>query len=136
MTLLDSYRAHRAVKRFRRHYGPIERWPADAYVVYQDLVAVAGRITPWQLLLRLRCQALARIACVMPLYGVAECVGAARGRYWDRLERVIDRLDDRAAEAEERCVHAGDEPWVVSVGRVTDRMTNVVCRVANRLARG
>lgn len=125
----------RAIRRFRKAHGPMESWSAEDYERFQALLFCYPRQTGPMTRLRLRTQALALIAYALPFYTLAELIQAARGAYWVRLELYVDRLDDRVEAAEERCVHAGDEPWVVRVGHVTDRMTDAVCRIAGHLAR-
>ncbi|MFJ9412506.1 hypothetical protein [Streptomyces sp. NPDC101393] len=124
----------RAIRRFREAHGATETWSAEDHARFQNLLIWAHQTGPLTRL-RLRAQALVLIAYALPLYTLAELTQAVRGQYWDRLESYIDRLDDQVQAAEERCVHAGDEPWVVRVGHVTDRVTDVVCRVAGHLAR-
>ncbi|TLQ38997.1 hypothetical protein [Streptomyces marianii] len=123
----------RVVRNFRKAHGGIETWSAEDFDVFQDLLAAAH--TGPLLRLRLRAQTLLAIAYAMPLYTLSELVNAVRGTYWDRLDRYLDRVDDRCSDAEEACTRAGDWAFVKRVGDLTDRFTDAVCRMADRLAK-
>ncbi|MFF1812733.1 hypothetical protein ACFVXW_27105 [Streptomyces sp. NPDC058251] len=85
--------------------------------------------------LRTRTAALAVAIYLAPLYTVAELVHAVRGEEWHRIERHLDRTDDRLTVALATCLTAGDRGFVNWVADATERYTDAVCAVTARCTR-
>ncbi|NGO48647.1 hypothetical protein [Streptomyces ureilyticus] len=131
-------RPKKAVKDFREQHGPMETWSAEKFDRLYDLLMVANAPGPVARL-RLRLTLLMWTAAAMPFYAVAELLWAAQNKVSQRLNAVMDLLDDRCSNVESACKRAGDHALVEYVGRVFDSVSqsaNFVGRLAARLVRG
>ncbi|CUW33422.1 MULTISPECIES: hypothetical protein [Streptomyces] len=127
-----------AVQNFHDQHGPMDGWSGDDFEHLLDLLVVVN--TPGQLArLRLRLTLLAWTGAAMPFYALGELLWAAQNRVSQRLNAVMDRLDDRCSNIESACKRAGDHALVERVGIAFEwisTVANSVGRTAARFVRG
>lgn len=128
----------KAVQKFHNQHGPMDHWSGDDFEQLLDLLAVVNAPGPLARL-RLRLALLMWNGAAMPFYALSELLWAAQNRVSQRLNTVMDRLDDRCSDIESACRRAGDYALVERVGTVFDwisTMANSVGRAAARRVRG
>ncbi|ORT54623.1 hypothetical protein [Streptomyces sp. CB03238] len=131
-------RPKKAVRNFHDQHGPMDGWSADDFEHLLDLLVVAN--TPGPLArLRLRLTLLMWTGAAMPFYALGELLWAAQNRVSERLNKVMDRLDDRCSNIESECRQVGDHALVERVGAAFEWISTVangVGRTAARRVRG
>ncbi|MFI2764849.1 hypothetical protein ACH5A3_39470 [Streptomyces echinatus] len=131
-------RPKKAVRNFHDHHGPMEGWSGDDFEHLLDLLVVVNAPGPLTRL-RLRLTLLMWTGAAMPFYALGELLWAAQNRVSERLNTVMDRLDDRCSNIESACRQVGDHALVERVGAAFERISTVansVGRTAARLVRG
>lgn len=137
ITLL-TWQKKKAVQHFRNQHGPMNGWSGDDFEHLLDLLVVVNAPGPLARL-RLRLTLLMWSGVAMPFYALSELLWAAQNRVSQRLNTVMDRLDDRCSNIESACRRAGDYALVERVSTVFDwisTMANSVGRTAARRVRG
>ncbi|MFD0253697.1 hypothetical protein ACFVGX_22585 [Streptomyces sp. NPDC127113] len=124
----------KAVKNFRDQHGPMEGWSGDDFEHLLDLLVVANVPGPLARF-RLRLTLLMWTGAAMPFYALGELLWAAQNKVSDRIELVMDRLDDRCSTIESACKRAGDDALIEHIGRVFDLVSNVANSVGKKAAR-
>jgi len=128
----------KAVQHFHDQHGPMDDWSGEDFERLLDLLVVVnapGLVAR----LRLRLTLLMWTGAAMPFYALGELLWAAQNKVSQRLNAVMDVLDDRCSNVESACKRAGDHALVEHMGRVFDSVSNVanfVGRKAARLVRG
>ncbi|MFF3958826.1 hypothetical protein ACFYY1_37325 [Streptomyces sp. NPDC001890] len=131
-------RPKKAVKNFHDQHGPMDNWSGDDFEHLLDLLVVVNAPGPLARL-RLRLTLLMWTGTAMPVYALSELLWAARHRVSQRLNSVMDRLDDRCSNVESACRQAGDHSLVENIGSVFEwvsTLANSVGRVAARRVQG
>lgn len=139
MTISMSTRPKKAaVRRFHDQHGPMDCWSADDFEQLLDLLVVVN--TPGPLArLRLRLTLLMWTGAAMPFYVLSELLWAVQNRVSERLNTVMDRLDDRCSNIESACRQVGDHALIERVGAAFERIlitANSVGRAAARRVQG
>lgn len=124
----------KAVQHFRDQHGPMDDWSADDFERLLDLLVVVNAPGPLARL-RLRLTLLMWTGAAMPFYALGELLWAAQNKVSDRVEMVMDRLDDRCSTIESACKRAGDDALIEYIGRVFDLVSNVANSVGAKVAR-
>ncbi|MFF0170246.1 hypothetical protein [Streptomyces prasinus] len=128
----------KAVQHFHDQHGPMDGWSGDDFEHLLDLLVVVNAPGPLARL-RLRLTLLVWTGAAMPFYALGELLWAAQNRVSQRLNAVMDRLDDRCSNIESACRRAGDHALVERVGSTFEwisTMANFVGRTAARRVRG
>lgn len=128
----------KAVQHFHDQHGPMDDWSGEDFECLLDLLVMVNAPGPVARL-RLRLTLLMWTGAAMPFYALGELLWASQSKVSQRLNTVMDRLDDRCSNSEAACRQAGDSALVERVGRVFERisaMANSVGRTAARLVRG
>ncbi|MFI9311189.1 hypothetical protein [Streptomyces triculaminicus] len=131
-------RPKKAVQHFHEQHGPMDGWSSEDFERLLDLLVVVNAPGPLARL-RLRLTLLMWTVATMPFYALGELLWAAQSRVSQRLNSVMDRLDDRCSTIESACRRAGDHALVERVGRAFDwvsALANSVGRTAARHVRG
>lgn len=126
----------RAVREFCEESGPVTAWPADRFEVYLEPVASA-RAARWHHLRTVtrRARVAGAVAYIAPLYVLRTLAGAVHGPTWWQLDAHLRRVDRKLASALVERDRAGDHEFTAAVTRFVDRLTSLVARMTDRLAR-
>ncbi|WP_331718709.1 hypothetical protein [Streptomyces sp. NBC_00212] len=128
----------KAVQHFHDQHGPMDDWSGEDFERLLDLLVAVNAPGPLARL-RLRLTLLMWTGAAMPFYAFGELLWAAQNRVSERLNTVMDRLDDRCSTIESACRRAGDHALVERVGAAFEwvsAMANSVGRTAARRVRG
>ncbi|PJE97154.1 hypothetical protein CUT44_14335 [Streptomyces carminius] len=114
----------------------MESWSGEDFDVLYDLLVAANTPSPLaRLRLRLRLTLLMWTGAVMPFYALGELLWAAQNKVSKRLNKVMDRLDERCSNAETACRQVGDQALAEHIGLAFDWVSNAVNSVGRKAAR-
>ncbi|MBX7471264.1 hypothetical protein K1Y80_34970 [Streptomyces sp. MAG02] len=127
-----------AVKHFHDQHGPMDDWSGEDFERLLDLLVVVN--APGLLArMHLRLTLLMWTGATMPIYALSELLWAAQNKVSQRLDTVMDRLDDRCSNSEAACRQIGDHLLIERIGAAFEWVSttaNSVGRTAARHVRG
>ncbi|MFE1075151.1 hypothetical protein ACFW5W_28530 [Streptomyces sp. NPDC058783] len=122
------------MKDFHNQHGPMEGWSSADFEYLLDLLVVVNAPGPVARM-RLRLTLLMWTGAALPVYALGELLWAAKNRVSERLNTVMDRLDDRCSDSESACRQAGDHALVERASAVFERVSTVANSVGRIVAR-
>ncbi|MEV6147106.1 hypothetical protein [Streptomyces sp. NPDC051992] len=124
----------KAVQHFHDQHGPMDDWSGEDFERLLDLLVRVNAPGPLARM-RLRLTLLMWTGATMPVYALSELLWAAQNKVSDRLNAVMDRLDDRCSTSESACKRAGDHALVERVGTVFEWISTLANSVGQTAAR-